>query len=192
MAVEFVTTVGLTDYSFDWVTEEITIEAGVTEITAADLKTAIHDAQDGTEGMYRNQIAANGNPVVLTGTTSTFLNVILQDGWKINSFSGSGTLTVGAGNVVSLADGIDIFAANPLINFVNNTSAAGVLVQSGVSGLTAEEAAMLLRIFRDLGLDSANAKTITENTEDVSYDEVVAGVTKQIRKSGSITTVTTV
>lgn len=51
MAVEFVATVGLTDYSFDWVAEEITVEAGVTDVSAADLKTAIHNAQDGTEGM---------------------------------------------------------------------------------------------------------------------------------------------
>ena len=135
MAVEYVSTVGLTDYSFDWVAEEITIEAGITEVSAADLKQAIHDAQDGTQGMYRAQIAVNGNPVVLTGTTSTFLNVILQGGWKINSFSVSGTLTVGEGNVVHITDGIDIFAANALVNFVNNTSAAGVLVVSG-SGVT--------------------------------------------------------
>lgn len=166
MAVEFVATVGLTDYSFDWVAEEITVEAGVTDVSAADLKTAIHNAQDGTEGMYRNQIAVNGNPVVLTGTTSTFLNVILQGGWKINSFSVSGTLTVGGGNVVSLADGIDIFAANPLVNFVNNTSAAGVLVQGTGSGLDAAQTAQLIEIWRILGLEVGNAITITPTGVD--------------------------
>ena len=135
MAVEYVSTVGLTDYSFDWVAEEITIETGITDVSAADLKTAIHDAQDGTQGMYRNPIANFGNPVTLTLTSSTFLNVILLAGWKINSFSVSGTLTVGDGNVVHITDGIDIFAANALVNFVNNTSAAGVLVTGG-SGVT--------------------------------------------------------
>jgi len=168
MAVEFVSTVGLTDYSFDWVAEEITIEAGVTDVSAEDLKTAIHDAQDGTQGMYRNQIAVNGNPVVLTGTTSTFLNVILQDGWKINSFSVSGTLTVGEGNVVSLTDGIDIFAANPLVNFVNNTSAAGVLVQGTGSGLDAAQATQLLELYKRLGLDVADPVT-----------DVIGGITTQ-------------
>ena len=144
MAVEFVSTVGTTDYSFDWIAEEITIENGVTEVSADDLKTAIHDAQDGTEGIYRTQIAAFGNPVVLTPTSSTFLNVILQGGWKINSFSVVGTLTVGDGNVVSLADGIDIFGPNVLVNFVNNTSAAGVLVTGGGGGTAADVWAYLL------------------------------------------------
>jgi len=136
MAVEFVTTIGTTDYSFDWIAEEITIESGVLEVSAADLKSAIHDAQDGTQGMYRRPIMTTGNPVTLTASAETFLNVILLDGWKINSFSVSGTLTVGDGNTVSLADGIDIFAANPLVNFVNNTSAAGVYVSETGGGLT--------------------------------------------------------
>lgn len=136
MAVEFVSTVGLTDYSFDWITEEITIEAGITEVSAADLKQAIHDAQDeGGSGIVRNPIANFGNPVTLTTTSSTFLNVILLSGWKINSFAVVGTLTVGDGNVVSLVDGIDIFGPNVFVNFVNNTSAAGVLVTGG-SGVT--------------------------------------------------------
>lgn len=137
MAVEFVATVGTTDYSFDWITEEITIEAGVTIVEAVNLKQAIHDAQDeGGSGITRDQIAVNGNPVVLTGSSSTFLNVILQGGWKINSFSVSGTLTVENGNVVHVTDGIDIFGPNVAVNFVNNTSSAGVYVSQTGGSLT--------------------------------------------------------
>ena len=139
MAVEYVSTIGTTDYSFDWITEEITIETGVTIVEATDLKDAIHDAQDEVVGVYRNPIAAFGNPVTLTGSSSTFLNVILQSGWKINSFAVTGTLTVENGNVVSLADGIDIFGPNVFVNFVNNVSSAGVYVTSAGSGLTAQE-----------------------------------------------------
>jgi len=190
MAVEYVSTVGTTDYSFDWITEEITIENGVTEVSAADLKTAIHDAQDGTQGMYRNPIANSGNPVVLTTTSSTFLNVILLGGWKINSFAVVGTLTVGDGNVVSLADGIDIFGPNVFVNFVNNTSAAGVLVASGTSGLTASESTALLEMWRDMALDAANPKTITEETPKTRYAEVTGRVTEEVRKTGSDTVVT--
>lgn len=136
MAVEFIATVGTTDYSFDWITQEISIAAGVTEVSAADLKEAIHNAQDEVVGMWRGQIAVNGNPVVLTTSSSTFLNVILQSGWKINSLDIVGTLTVGDGNVVHITDGIDIFGPNVLVNFVNNTSSAGVYVSETGGGLS--------------------------------------------------------
>jgi hypothetical protein len=173
MAVEFVATVGTTDYSFDWVTEEITIEMGVTIVEAVDLKQAIHDAQDEVVGMYRAPIATFGNPVTLTGTSSTFLNVILQDGWKINSFAATGTLTVGGGNVVSLNDGIDIFGPNVFVNFVNNTSSAGVYVTGAGAGLTAEQATQLLEVYALLGLESGNPITITPagvNSDDATID----------------------
>jgi len=168
MAVSFITTIGTTDYGFDWVNKVIEIEAAVLDIGAADLKDAIHDAQDGTEGMPFDQIANFGNPVVLTPTTSTFLNVILLSTWKILSLSVTGTFTVGEGNVVSLADGIDIFAANVLVTLVNNTSAAGVLVESGISGLTGAESAALLsteikteELWTLLGLKIGDKITIT-------------------------------
>lgn len=133
MAVSFTTIIGTTTYGFDWVNKVIEIEAGVLEITAADLKDAIHDAQDGTEGMSFDSISDFANPVVLTATSSTFLNVLLNSTWKILSLSVSGTFTVGSGNVVSKADGIDIFAPNNLVTLVNNTSAAGVLVTSAAT-----------------------------------------------------------
>lgn len=140
MAVSFITTIGTTDYGFDWVNKVIEVEAGVTDVSAADLKLAIHDAQDGTEGISFERIANSGNPVVLTGTSSTFLNVILLSTWKILSLSVSGTLTVGDGNVVHITDGIDIFAPNVNVTYVNNTSAAGVLVIASGVGTPAEVA----------------------------------------------------
>jgi len=138
MADMLTVTVGTTDYTFDWIDQHIHIESGVTDVTAADLKTAIHDAQDDAVGMPYPKIATFFNPVTLTGTTSTFLNVVLEDQWRIESFSPSGTLTVGAGNVVNVNNGIDIFVQNVLVNMVNNTSAAGVLVTSG-SGVTQQD-----------------------------------------------------
>lgn len=146
MAVSFTTTIGTTDYGFDWVNKIIEIESGVLEITAGDLRLAIHDAQDGTEGITFDQIANFGNPVVLTASTSTFLNVILLSTWKILSLSTTATFTVGSGNVVHITDGIAIFDSNVLVTLVNNTSAAGVLVESGVSGLTGSESAQLALI----------------------------------------------
>jgi hypothetical protein len=168
MAVSFITTIGTTDYGFDWVNKVIEIEAAVLEITAADLKEAIHDAQDGVEGITFDQIANFGNPVVLTASSSTFLNVILLSTWKILTLSTSSTFTVGSGNVVHLTDGIAIFAPNVLVTLVNNTSAAGVLVETGVSGLTPTESAALISgeaktvdLWKLLGLDDTDEVSIT-------------------------------
>ena len=186
MAVEFVATVGTTDYSFDWITEEITIEAGVTEVSAADLKQAIHDAQDeGGSGMTRSQIAVNGNPVVLTASSSTFLNVILQGGWKINSFAIVGTLTVGDGNVVHITDGIDIFGPNVFVNFVNNTSSAGVYVTGAGAGMTVEQATQLAEVYTRLGLDVTDP--ITDTTAGI--DSQSGGI--EITRTGDGSTTST-
>lgn len=138
MADMLTVTVGTTDYTFDWIAQEIKIETGVTDVTAADLKQAIKDAEDDVVGVPFPPIATFFNPVTLTATTSTFLNVVLNDQWRIDSLSASGTLTVGGGNVVNENNGIDIFVTNVLVNVINNTSAAGVLVVSG-SGVTQQD-----------------------------------------------------
>lgn len=159
MAIALTVTVGLTDYSFDWIAQEISIESGVTNITAADLKQAIGDAQDSTQGMSYNPICSNANPVTLTATSKTFLNVLLNDQWRIDSLSPSGPLTVGEGNVVNVNNGIDIFVNNPLVNFTNNTSAAGVLVQGLGSGLSPGEQSQLSDVHggvqREIWLDTS-------------------------------------
>jgi hypothetical protein len=134
MADMLTVTVGTTDYTFDWIDQHIHIENLVTDVSAADLKQAIKDAEDSEIGVPFPPIAKFYNPVTLTGTSSTFLNVVLEDQWRIESFSTSGTLTVGDGNVVNVNNGIDIFVPNPLVSMVNNTSAAGVLVAGGAGG----------------------------------------------------------
>lgn len=138
MADMLTVTVGTTDYTFDWTIQQIHIESGVTEVSAADLKQAIHDAQDDEVGLPFDPIADFFNPVTLTATASTFLNVVLRDQWRIDSLAASGTLTVGNGNVVNVNNGIDIFAPNALVSMVNNTSQAGVLVTGG-SGITQQD-----------------------------------------------------
>jgi hypothetical protein len=159
MANSFTTTVGTTDYTFDWVAQKITIENLVTDISAANLKQAIGDAQDEVIGIPFDPIADFFNPVTLTPTSKTFLNVVLRDQWRIDSFSSSGVLTVGGGNVVNVNNGIDIFSANANVSFINNTSAAGVLVTGGGSGLSAGEQLQLSDVHggvvREIWLDTS-------------------------------------
>lgn len=192
MAAQQTVTVGTTDYEFDYTNSLISVENLVAEVTAADLKTATRTAEYTEVGIVFPDIVDTANPVTLTASASTFLVVILLDLWKIDSLSTSGTFTVGEGNVVHITDGSDIFNVNALVAMINNISAAGVLVETGVSGLTAGEAAQLLDVFRDMGLDSTAPVTITENTADTSYDQTSTGITKQIRTSGSNKTVTRV
>jgi hypothetical protein len=182
MANALTVTVGTTDYTFDWVAQVIHIEDGVDEVTAGDLKDAIHDAQDDTQGVSYEQIADFFNPVTLTTTADTFLNVVLRNQWRIDSMSTSGTLTVGTGNVVNANNGIDIFTPNVLVNMVNNTSQAGVFISS----VKVDE------IHEDRGLNSANPKTVTENTAGTDYDEDTTNVSKTVVKVGSVTTITRV
>jgi hypothetical protein len=173
MADMLTVTVGTTDYTFDWIIQQIHIQSGTTEVSAADLKQAIHDAQDDEVGLPFEPIADFFNPVTLTGTASTFLNVVLRDQWRIDSLAASGTLTVGDGNVVNVNNGIDIFAPNALVNMVNNTSQAGVLVQGTGSGLDAAQTTQLLEIWRTLGLELGNKITITPtglDSDDATID----------------------
>jgi hypothetical protein len=75
------------------------------------------------------------------------------------------------------------------VTVIGQNSAGLVTVVTG-SGLSAGQDTALTEIHRDRGLDAANAKVITENTADESYDEDVGGVTKEVRKVGSTTTIT--
>lgn len=177
MAVSYTTTVGTTDYGFDWVDSEIEIEALVEDVSAADLKTAIRRAEADVQGIVWDSIADTFNPVTLTPTSSTFLNVILFDPWKVLSLSTGGSFTVGDGNVVSQSDGVDIFAANVLVSKINNTSSAGVLVGNATIDILRK----LLQNRNDVN-DTSNkmevyndAGTVVEFDADIYED--VAGTT---------------
>ena len=185
MADMLTVTVGTTDYIFDWIIQQIHIESGTTDVSAADLKTAIHDAQDDVVGLPFDPIADFFNPVTLTDTASTFLNVVLREQWRIDSMAVSGTLTIGDGNVVNVNNGIDIFAPNVLVNMVNNTSQAGVLVTGLGSGLSAEQETQLAEIYKRLGLDVADA--IIDTTAGI---DSVSGDIEITRTGDGVTTST--
>jgi len=62
----------------------------------------------------------------------------------------------------------------------------GVASSSTITGMESD----IDEIHKDMGLDSGNAKTITENTEGEDYTEVAGSITKTVVKSGSTTTIT--
>lgn len=175
MAAVYTTVVDGTTFGFDWVNQYIETDSNTNAISAEDLKTAIHRAQAyEIDGIVNTQISDFGNPVVLTDTTSTFLNVVLLEEWRILTLALGGTFTVGEGNTVNINNGIDIFAPNPQVTSINNTSSAGVLVETGVSGLTPTESALLASI---VNLATLAGQTVTQNAiADVPtavWDEVL-------------------
>lgn len=68
-------------------------------------------------------------------------------------------------------------------------NSAGLITVAAGSGLSATEQTKLDEIWKDLGLDPAAPKTITENTPGTDYTESVAGIVKDVTKSGATTTI---
>jgi hypothetical protein len=77
--------------------------------------------------------------------------VTLQGTWELNSLKSSGKFEVLGGNLIR-ADGADTFRDNPLITYLAYFSQAGVLVETGTSGLTPEESAKLDSVNNNAGL----------------------------------------
>lgn len=160
MAVIYTTTIDGVTLGFDWENQEIQVDDLSSELSAATLKDAIKDAEDDqSSGIVFPDIAEFGNPVTLTGSVSTAQTVILQDQWRILSLATSGTFTVSGGNVVNTNNGADIFSTSNTIPTNNLLSANGVLVETGVSGLTADESTQLELIKQIL----ANGSTTVDN-----------------------------
>jgi hypothetical protein len=80
----------------------------------------------------------------------------------------------------------DVRRPNTVSLIIGNSAG---LIAVGTS-LSATEQTKLDEIWKDLGLDPASPKTITENTVGTDYTEAVgAGIVKNVTKSGSLTTI---
>lgn len=152
MAVEYVATVNGTDYGFDWVDQEIEVEAGVANIVADDLKDAIREAEATAVGMsYDDIMSGAGDPTILDPAQgiATDRSVILLSGWRVLSLSTTGTFTLGGGNIVNIVTGVDVLGQNTQITSINNVSQAGTRVSIG-SGLDTTQDANLTFIKNQL------------------------------------------
>ena len=124
--------------------------------------------------------------VVVAGITYSRVIEIIN-GWQLEFEDGQYTVRLdGSNNNFFDVEG-GILVQNQVS--ISPTNSAGLQVVEGV--LTAAETAQLLAIYRDLGLDPSNPKTITEVVAESDFDEVVAGDTKEVRTVGDTTTLTT-
>ena len=147
-----------------------------------------------------NWVGLDGMPVISYITnTAVRIDAAVAAVEVINQKSTS-TLSVKDSFEFDWSDGVDRVSAVAGSSIIWLAPDRVLLEETGVSGLTGTESAQLAQIatvdnnvdllVQDQGLDSGNPKTITENVEGTSYDESFGSVTKEIRKSGSSTTIT--
>jgi hypothetical protein len=142
MAVIVTINVGGFDYGFDFEDQRIDVDSGLDIVSVINLYAAIKDAQDEEAAMpYRRIADASGLDELSAGIT-TFLTVRLLDSWEVNTLKTSGRFVILDGNLIR-ADGEDPFRDNPLITYQLNLSQAGVVAETGVSGLTPTESTQL-------------------------------------------------
>lgn len=127
----YATTVNGIDFSFDFGTEVVSVDALTEKLDADSLQEAAREAESSEEGIASPPIVATSGKVTLDSESETGLNVVLQETWLILSLKVSGLFTVSGGNVVSDLTGVEIFAPNPTVDTQNNTSQAGVRVFAG-------------------------------------------------------------
>lgn len=149
MSVAYTATVSGYDYGFDFEDQRIDVDASLSVIAVINLYTAIKEAQANLVGIVYPVVAHAEGLTNLDDETKTFITVILQDNWAVNSLRSSGFVMINGGNLVR-ADGSLIVRENPLITYFNQTSQAGVVFTVSVgSGLSTEEHNKLMAIPED-------------------------------------------
>ena len=151
MAVDYTVVLSGKTYGFDFEDTRIDVDATLNQLDVVVLYDAIKDAQASNVGIAFSTIAnGSGLDNLATGIKS-FLTVTLQGTWELNSLKSSGKFEVLGGNLIR-ADGADTFRDNPLITYLAYFSQAGVLVETGTSGLTPAESAKLDSVNNNAGL----------------------------------------
>ena len=119
--------------------------------------------------------------VTITGDTLA-RTIVFINGFSV-TFEDTGSAysikIIGSNNNIHDIDG----------GILNPTALTTVIPTNSFGLITSPQ---ILEIHEDRGLNPANPKTVTENTTDVSYDEDTANIAKEVRKSGSVTTITRV
>ena len=151
MAVDYTVVLSGKTYGFDFEDTRIDIDATLDQLDVVVLYDAIKEAQASDVGIAFYTIAdGSGLDSLATGIKS-FLTVTLQSTWELNSLKSSGKFEVLGGNLIR-ADGADVFRDNPLITYLAYFSQAGILVETGASGLTPAESAKLDSVNNNAGL----------------------------------------
>lgn len=177
MAAAYTSTINGYDYDFDYEDQRIDVDASLTTIPVVDVYDAIKEAQANLIGIVYPVIAHAEGLTDLDESIQTYITVILQDNWALNSLKSSGFVIINGGNLVRSDSGL-IVRENPLITYFNQTSQAGVVftIATG-SGLSTEEHNQLLSIptetitesrFVDLTFNKTNTIEGTETSKRIT------------------------
>lgn len=176
--------------SVDWITKIITVpQSDLTLIsgTAYNLDVSqllflLRELNSSEEGiaqtvngtLYSNTSPSDGTPRVVKlveGYTIQFENLL----YSVDIINGNTNIR-------------DVEIKNQVSVGTNNVSGFNTIAVG--SGLSPAQDTRLTEVHQDRGLDAVSPKTITENTSGSSYDEDAASITKEVRKVGSVTTIT--
>jgi hypothetical protein len=159
---------------------------GQTEVLAQDLLNAIREFEDEFSMMTFDHIAdASGKAPIRTGV-ATEIVLSLRDPWTIRfADEGSEYVSVTGGTFLafdSVGDPRPV-TTNPSLTI--SQSVSGTLVETGVSGLTPTEAAMLLEFWQAFGLDAANPVTHDKLPATITFSGVTLTLTEDV--DGNVT-----
>jgi len=160
--------------TFDWVNKLINILAPQTEVLIQDLINVIRNQEDELyPGISYDQIATAAGKDDLGGGITVGVTLTLINNWRLKFWEpappGYQALIRG-GNLVGGIAGNPI-AFTPLVQVRMIQSASGVIAETGVSGLTPEEAAELFSIKPDIrGVDNDTLKTLSGQLDIAQAD----------------------
>lgn len=159
---------------------------GQTEVLAQDLLNEIRLFEDEFIMMGNDHIADAAGKAPLGAGVFTEIILTLRDPWTIRFVDeGSAHVAVKGGTFLAL-DGVGDprpVTTNPSLTI--NQSVSGVLVETGVSGLTPTEAAMLLEFWQAFGLDASNPVTHDKLPATITFAGVTLTLTEDV--DGNVT-----
>jgi hypothetical protein len=173
--------------TFDSTTLIVSLPAPALGLLSMDVKTDIYSDWKVFQKSSENAIGppafdvTGGDPI--PGARSISGSYFLRNdlGWRIQSTDEDQEVTI-IGNLYPRDEARPMFlsrATRTVTYNVDRTASPRDLSSVNIQ-----------LIANDLGLNSASPKTVTENTVDVDYTEVVDGVTKTIITTGSDTVIT--
>lgn len=155
----YATTVDSVDFSFDFGSSLIGIADPTAYVEATTIKEAAREAEASEEGIvYDHIVGASGRElffVIGSDQIRNALTVVLRGSWLIDTALSSGYFIVSGGNVLqeNQTPRIQIFADNPAVNTINNTTQFGTISRVAIgSGLSAEQDALLTETHERVGV----------------------------------------
>jgi hypothetical protein len=126
--------------AFDFLNSLIEIADGQTDVDVQDLIDAIREAEATETGIAYGRIASASGKESLGGAVAVGITVELEDPWQLHFEAGSYIAKVSGGNLVGGPAG-DPIAYSAGVQVLLIQSAASTVVETGGTGLTAEECA---------------------------------------------------